>query len=69
MSTAEVPIEPSLLTEHGGRLERGGASRPHEVARRFGTDWTGNGVTAALAGQLSDGVVGRSHLVAFWCAA
>jgi hypothetical protein len=69
MSTAEVRIEPSLLNEHVGRLERCGAGRADEIARRLGTDWTGNEVTAALAAQFSDGVAGQSHLVGFWCAA
>ena len=58
-----------MLDELVGELERGGAGRPDEIARRLGPDWTENEVTAALAAQLSDVVVGQNHRVGFWWAA
>ena len=66
MTAPQVEVRPSLLADVMGELERGGAGRPAEVARRLGPDWTEDAVLAALAELFSSGVVGHSHEVGFW---
>ena len=61
MSAEHVRIEPSLLVE----LDRGGAGRPEDIARRLGPDWTEDDVPVALAALL-DGVVGHNREIGFW---
>ena len=58
--------EPSTIAELIGELERGGAGRPAEIARRLGGDWSETAVVAALAELFSDGVVGHSGEVGLW---
>ncbi|MGA2010259.1 MAG: hypothetical protein ABSH51_06960 [Solirubrobacteraceae bacterium] len=55
-----------MLDEVVDELERGGAGRPIELARRLGPDWTEDRVRVALADLFCDGVVGHSHDVGFW---
>ena len=59
-------MRPSMLAEVVGELERGGAGRPADIARRLGADWTEDRVLAALAELFSGGVVGHNHEVGFW---
>jgi hypothetical protein len=55
-----------MLAELVSELERRGAGRPAEIARRLGPDWTEDGVLAALAELFCGGVVGHSHELGFW---
>ena len=55
-----------MLTEVVGELERGGAGRPADIARRLGSDWTEDRVRVALAELFSGGVVGHNREVGFW---
>jgi hypothetical protein len=66
MSAGDVRIERSLLADLVGELERGGAGRPAEIARRLGPDWTEDDVRAALAALFSDGVLGHNQEIGFW---
>jgi hypothetical protein len=66
MSTGDVRVRPSMLTDLVGELERGGAGRPAEIARRLEPDWTEDSVLAALAELFCDGVVGHNRDVGFW---
>ena len=66
MTPGEVKVRRSMLAEVEGELERGGAARPAELARRLGPGWTEDRVRAALAALFCDGVVGHNHEVGFW---
>lgn len=66
MTAGEVQVRPSMLEEVVGELERGGAGRPAEIARRLGGNWTEERVRAGLAELFSDGVVGHNPEVGFW---
>jgi hypothetical protein len=66
MSAGDVWAQPSLLADLVGELERGGAGRPEEIARRLGPDWTEDDVRAALAALFSNGVVGHDHEIGVW---
>jgi hypothetical protein len=66
MSAGEVQVGPSMLADIVGELERGGAGRPAEIARRLGPDWSEAGVVAVLAELFCDGVVGHNHDVGLW---
>jgi hypothetical protein len=66
MTARQVEVRPSMLTDLVGELQRGGAGRPADVARRLGPDWTEDGVRAALAELFSGGVVGHNPEVGFW---
>jgi hypothetical protein len=69
MSAGDVRPQPSLLADLVRRLERGGAGRPEEIARRLGPDWTENDVRAALPALFSGGVVGHNREIGFsWVA-
>ena len=57
MSADESVMRRSLLADVISELERGGAGRPVEIARRLGPDWTELDVLVALAELLRDGVV------------
>jgi len=62
-------MRPSLLADVVAELERGGAGRPGEIARRLGPDWTELDVLVALAELLRDGVVAyNGALGACWWA-
>ena len=63
MSAGDVRVRPSMLADVVSELERGGAGRPGEIARRLGPDWTADGVLAVLAELFCDGVVGHNHEV------
>ena len=54
-----------MLREVVGELERGGAGRPADVARRLGPDWTEDQVPVALAEPFCDGV-GHNREVGLW---
>jgi hypothetical protein len=66
MSAGDVRVRPSMLADLVRELERGGADRPAEIARRLGSDCTENSVLAALAELFCDGVVGHNHEIGFW---
>ena len=66
MRSGDAPVRPSMLAEVVGELERGGAGRPAEIARRLGPDWTEERIRAALAELFSGGVVGHNPDVGFW---
>jgi hypothetical protein len=66
MSAGEVQVKPSMLADIVGELERGGAGRPADIARRLGPDWSEARVVAVLAELFGDGVVGHNHQVGFW---
>jgi hypothetical protein len=66
MNAGRLPVRPSLLADLVGELERGGAGRPKEIARRLGPDWTEDDVRAALAALFCDGVVGHTHEIGSW---
>jgi hypothetical protein len=66
MSAGEVQVRPSMLADIVGELERGGAARPAEIARRLGPDWSEAGVVAMLAELFCDGIVGQNHKVGLW---
>ena len=66
MRSGDAPVPPSLLADGVGELERGGAGRPAEIARRLGPDWTEERIRAALAELFSGGVVGHNPDVGFW---
>ena len=55
-----------MLREVVGELERRGAGRPADVARRLGPDWTEDQVPVALAELFCDGVVGHNREVGLW---
>jgi hypothetical protein len=55
-----------MLADVVDELERRGAGRPAELARRLGPQWTEDRVRAALAELFCDGVVGHNHDVGFW---
>ena len=54
-----------MLSEVVGELERGGAGRPVDVARRLGPDWTEDQVLVVLAELFCDGV-GQDREVGLW---
>jgi hypothetical protein len=60
MSAGDVQVRPSSLAAVAAELERGGAGRPAEIARRPGPDWTEDGVQTALAELFCDVVVGHN---------
>ena len=66
MSWGDLQFRSSMLEDVVGGLERGGAGRPVEIARRLGPDWSEHDVQAALAELFSGGVVGHSPDVGFW---
>ena len=66
MSAGGAEIRRSVPADLVAELERGGAGRPEEIARRLGRGWTENGVVAALAELFSGGVVGHSHEIGLW---
>jgi hypothetical protein len=66
MSAGDAQVRPSMLADIVGELERGGAGRPAEIARRLGPDWSEAGGVAVLAELFCDGVVGHNHEVGFW---
>ncbi len=66
MSVSNPRSGRSRLAAVVGELERGGAGRPEELARRLGPDWTEDRVLAALAELFSGGVVGHNHEVGLW---
>ena len=66
MTTGDIPAHRSMLAEIAGEVERGGAGRPAEIARRLGPDWTEDRVLAVLAELFCDGVVGHSDEVGLW---
>jgi len=66
MSVGNARSGRSRLAAVVGELERGGAGRPAEIARRLGRDWTEDRVLAALAELFSGGVVGHNHEVGLW---
>jgi hypothetical protein len=66
MRSGDAQIRPAMLAEVVGELERGGADRPAEIARRLGPDWTEERVRSALADLFSGGVVGHNPDVGFW---
>ena len=55
-----------MLADLVSELERGGAGRPLDIARRLGAEWTEDTVRAALAELFSGGVAGHTHEVGFW---
>jgi len=66
MTTGGVPARRSMLVEIASAVERGGAGRPAEIARRLGPDWTEDRVLAVLAELFCDGVLGHSDDVGLW---
>ena len=66
MSAGNGQAEPPMLPELVGELERGGAGRPAEIARRLGLHWTEDQVLATLVELFSGGVVGHNHEVGLW---
>ena len=66
MTTGGVPAGRSILAEIAGEVERGGAGRPVEIARRLGPDWSEDRGLAVLAELFCDGVVGQSDDVGLW---
>jgi hypothetical protein len=66
MSADRAEIRRSVLADLVAELERGGASRPEEIARRLGPGWTEDQVLAALAELFSDGLVGHNHEIGLW---
>jgi hypothetical protein len=70
MRSSEAQVRPSMLAEVVvGKLERGGAGTPAEIARQLGREWTEERVRAALAELFSDGAVGHNPDVGFrWVA-
>ena len=66
MSWGDLQFRLSMLEDVVGELERGGAGRPAEIARRLGRGWTAERVRAVLAELFSGGVVGRNPDVGFW---
>jgi hypothetical protein len=66
MTAGEIQAQLPLLGKLIGELERRGAGRPAEIARRLGADWTEDRVLAVLAELFCDGVVGHNHDVGFW---
>ena len=69
MNAREIPFRRSIVAKVVGELERGGAGRPADIARRLGPDWTEERVRTALAERFSGGVVGHNHELGFrWVA-
>lgn len=66
MTAGEASVRRSVLDQVVGELERGGAGRPAEIARRLGSDWTEDRVVTALAELFCDGVVGHNHDIGLW---
>jgi len=66
MTAEHVHEGSSSIAELVGELERGGAGRPAEIARRLGGEWSETAVVAALAELFSDGVVGHNSEVGLW---
>ena len=66
MNAREIPTRRSIIAKVGGELERGGAGRPADIARRLGPDWTEDRVRTALAELFSGGVVGHNPELGFW---
>jgi hypothetical protein len=66
MTPGKVEVRQSMLARVVLELERGGAGRPAELARRLGPAWTEDRVRAALADLFCDGVVGHNDEVGFW---
>ena len=66
MSAGGAEIRRSVLADLVAELERGGAGRPEEIARRLGPGWTEDRVLAALAELFSDGLVGHNHEIGLW---
>ena len=66
MTMGGIPAHRSMPAEIAGEVERGGAGRPVEIARRLGPDWTEDRVLAMLAELFCDGLVGHSDEVGLW---
>jgi hypothetical protein len=66
MRTSEVHVKRSMLDALISELERGGAGRPADIARRLGPPFTEERVIAALAELFCEGVVGHNHELGFW---
>jgi hypothetical protein len=66
MSASEVSVRRSMLDALIGELQRRGAGRPADIARRLGPSWSEDRVIAALAELFSGGVVGHNHELGFW---
>jgi DNA-binding PadR family transcriptional regulator len=66
MSAGDVQVRLSMLARVVGELDRGGAGRPTDIARRLGPDWSEDTVVAALVELFSGGVVGRNDEVGLW---
>jgi hypothetical protein len=66
MTAGNGHAEPSTRADLIAELERGGAGRPAEIARRLGDDWNETTVVAALGELFADGVVGHSSDVGLW---
>ena len=66
MSAEHIHTGPTTIAELIGELERGGAGRPAEIARRLAGDWSETTVVAALAELFSDGIVGHNSDVGLW---
>jgi hypothetical protein len=62
MSARDMSMLDTLVNE----LERRGAGRPIEIARRLGPPWSEDRVIAALAELFCEGVVGHNHELGFW---
>lgn len=61
MNLANRPSGRFVLADLIGELERGGAGRPTEIARRLGPGWTEERVLTALAELFPARVVGHNH--------
>lgn len=66
MTATNAHIRPSALTELVAELERHGAGRPTEIARRLGPGWTEATVVVALVQLFCDGGVGHNHDIGLW---
>jgi hypothetical protein len=66
MNAREFPTRRSTVAKVVSELERGGAGRPADIARRLGPDWTEDRVRTALAELFSGGVVGHKPEFGFW---
>jgi hypothetical protein len=66
MNARETLASRSIVAKIVGELERGGAGRPADIARRLGPEWTEDRVRTALAELFSGGVVGQDPELGFW---
>lgn len=66
MTAANAHIRPSMLAELVAELERHGAGRPTEIARRLGSGWTEATVVVALVQLFCGGVVGHNQDIGLW---